>query len=55
MLSSIAAIARALTTVINLVKRAIFLFKVKKRETLVEDIKSDDKNKQLDALDELRK
>lgn len=55
MLSSIASIAKALTTIIQLVKRAILLFKVKKREKLIEDIKSDDRDKQLDAIDELRK
>ena len=55
MISKIVTIIKALTTIISMVKRAILHFKIKKRENLIEDIKSDDKNKQLDALDELRK
>lgn len=55
MLSKITAIVKVLSTIVDLVKRAILLFQMKKREKLIEDIKSDDKDKQLDALDELRK
>ena len=55
MISKISAIARALLEIVSLVKLAILHFKVKKREKLIEDIKSDDRGKQLDALDEVRK
>ena len=55
MLSKIALIIRFILGLVDSIKTIMYRAKVAKREKLVEDIKSDDKSKQLDALDELRK